>query len=230
MMRLVPLRAVQAAPMTFVFALVSLVAGPASAEPDAAWQLADRRGSGPRAVALFVESTPTPGRPTFRIETGFDVPPAVAHRILVEGMLDSRDAPSGQTRKVLERSGSGALVHTYIDLPMMLADREVALRVRHVHDEARDVHRVEWNEANDVLPAAADGVVRLEGATGYWEFRPDGRGGTQAVHLTRTEIGGSFPAALGDRLMRAQAVDAVDKLRARIERSAKRDVAAGPPE
>ena len=47
--------------------------------------------------------------------------------------------------------------------------------------------------------------------------------------MTQTEIGGSFPAALGDRLMRSQAVESVESLRARIARHAQSDVAAGPP-
>lgn len=193
------------------------------------WQLAQRSGKGSEAVALYAEKSPVPGRPSFLLETNLAVAPAVAHRLLVENMLDPTAAPSGQTRRVLERSESGAVVHTFIDLPVLLADREVALRVEHLHDAANDVHRVVWHEANEVLPPATDGVVRLKGAEGYWEFRPDGHGGTKAIHMTRTEIGGSFPAALGDRLMRAQAVETVEKFRARVGRQVERDVAAGPP-
>ena len=201
----------------------------ACAESEGTWELADRRGAGDDSIVLFVEEVPTPGRPTFRLETRLAVPPVEAHRVLVEGMLDPNEAPSGQQRKVLERSSDGAVVYTFIDLPLMLSDRELVLRVRHSHDASNDVHRVDWNEANELLPAAEKDVVRLEGAAGYWEFRPDGRGGTQAVHMTRTELGGSFPAALGDRLMKSQAVEAVEKLRARIDRAVAGDVAAGPP-
>lgn len=205
--------------------------GPASAraESEGTWEVADRRGSGDDSIVLFVEEKPTPGRPTFRLETRLAVAPAEAHRVLVEGMLDPNEAPSGQQRKVLEKTSDGAVVYTFIDLPMMLSDREVVLRVRHSHDAANDIHRVEWSEANELLPPAEEDVVRLEGAAGYWEFRPDGRGGTQAVHLTRTEIGGSFPAALGDRMMKSQAVEAVEKLRERVDRAVASDVAAGPP-
>lgn len=211
----------------------SAVAEPAPrAEPG--WQFASESGGADARVVLFVESAPVPGRPTFRLETRFPVPPAVVHRLLVEGMLDPKAAPRGQTRKVLARDANGALVHTFIELPLMMADREVALRVRHSHDAATGVHRVEWVEANDVLPPPKGEVVRLAGASGYWEFRPDGQGGTQAIHLTRAEIGGSFPVALGDRLMKGQAVEAVDTLRARVERhtasagATPSDVAAGP--
>ena len=211
--------------------IAGVIAGAGAGAEEAAegWQLADRRGAGDEALVLFVEATPTPGRPTFRLETSFDVSPTVAHRVLAESMLDPKASPKGQRREVLERTANGAVVYTFIDLPMMLSDREVALRIVESEDPATGIHRVEWSEANDRLPAASEDVVRLEGAAGYWEFRPDGRGGTQAIHMTRTELGGSFPEAIGDRLMRSQAIESVESLRARIERQAKSAVAAGPP-
>ncbi len=197
------------------------------AEPD--WELADRRGKGEEAVVLFIEASPTPGRPSFRLETRFDVPPTIAHQVLAASMLDPKDTPRGQRREVLERSAGEAVVYTFIDLPLMLSDRELALRIVESEDPATGVHRVEWSEANDRLPSAGADVVRLTGAAGYWEFRPDGRGGTQAIHMTRTELGGSIPEAIGDRLMRSQAIESVESLRERIHRSSKSAVAAGPP-
>lgn len=198
-------------------------------EPDPGWELADRRGKGNEALALFVETDPTPGRPTFRLETSFDVPPTVAHQILSESMLDPKETPSGQRREVLERSENGAVVYTFIDLPMMLSDRELALKIVESQDPATGVHRVEWTEANDRLPAADADVVRLTGAAGFWEFRPNGRGGTQAIHMTRTELGGSIPESIGDRLMRSQAIESVESLRKRIDRDRQSAVSAGPP-
>jgi hypothetical protein len=144
-------------------------------------------------------------------------------------MLDPSEAPEGQRREVLERTENGAVVYTFIDLPLMLSDRELALRVVESQDPATGVHRVEWAEANDRLPAVGDDVVRLTGAAGYWEFRPNGSGGTQAIHMTRTELGGSIPESIGDRLMRSQAIESVESLRARIDRHPKSAVAAGPP-
>ena len=198
-------------------------------EGEPGWELADRRGKGEEAVVLFVEASPTPGRPSFRLETRFDVPPPIAHQVLAASMLDPKDTPRGQRREVLERRAGEAVVYTFIDLPLMLSDRELALRIVESEDPATGVHRVEWSEANDRLPDAGAGVVRLTGAAGYWEFRPDGRGGTQAIHMTRTELGGSIPESIGDRLMRSQAIESVESLRARIDRSTKNAVAAGPP-
>jgi hypothetical protein len=47
--------------------------------------------------------------------------------------------------------------------------------------------------------------------------------------MTRTELGGSIPESIGDRLMRSQAIESVESLRARIDRHPKSAVAAGPP-
>jgi hypothetical protein len=215
--------------LSALLVLVGLASTATAAGKEPGWQLADRRGNGADAYALFVESTPTPGRPAFRVETHFTVAPSVVYAALLEGMLDPKEAPSGQTRKVLQRNADSTVVYTFIDLPLMLSDRELALRVVPTADPKTGIHRVVWSEANDVLPPANDDVVRLEGAQGFWEFRPDGAGGTQAIHMTQTELGGSFPAALGDRLMKGQAVEAVEKLRDRVAHRGASDVAAGPP-
>ena len=212
-----------------VYAGIATAPAAGAGEPDPRWQLADRRGEGDASLALFVEAEPTPGRPTFRVETSFEVPPSLAHQILAESMLDPNEAPRGQRRKLLERTENGAIVYTFIDLPMLLSDRELALRVVESSDAATGVHRVEWAEANDLLPTADSDVVRLTGAAGFWEFRPNGRGGTQAIHMTRTELGGSIPESIGDRLMKSQAIQSVESLRARIDRHPQSAVAAGPP-
>jgi len=115
---------------------------------------------------------------------------------------------------------------------MMLSDRELAIRVVESLDPATGIHRVEWSEANDLLPAADADVVRLTGPAGFWEFRPNGHGGTQAIHMTRTELGGSIPQSIGDPLMKSQAIDSVEALRERIAQHTHggvSDVAAGPP-
>jgi hypothetical protein len=212
-----------------VMALAAAASAARAGEVDRGWKLADRRGEGDESLALFVEAAPTPGRPSFRLETSFDVPPSLAHQILAEGMLNPKEAPRGQRREILERTENGTIVYTFIDLPMMLSDRELAIRVVESQDAATGIHRIEWNEANDLLPAAAADVVRLTGAAGFWEFRPNSRGGTEAIHMTRTELGGSIPQSIGDRLMKSQAIDSVEALRERIARHTASDVSAGPP-
>ena len=185
------------------------------------WQLAESRVDDGAPISVFVEAEKTPGRPAFKIETTFDVGPSIAAGTLMHDMLNESDLPDGLRRKVLEHSDREALVYTLIDLPFMLADRELAIRISHSDDPATGIHRIDWIEANDVLPAGDEEVVRLSGTNGYWEFRPDGATGTEATYLTQTEIGGSIPTAIGDRLLKGQAVDAVHRLRGHIEKRRK---------
>jgi hypothetical protein len=200
-----------------------------ASDPGAGWELSESRVVGDAPLDVFVEVQRTVGRPAFLIETAFEVTPFVASSVLMEGMVSPTDVPNDQHRRVIERTEHTAVVYTYIDLPFMLSDRELALRIVHSEDPETGIHRIEWAESNDVLPAVEGRVVRLEGAKGYWEFRPDGRGGTLATHMTQTEIGGSIPAAIGDRLMKAQAIDSVERLRDQIQRRQRTHVAGPPP-
>lgn len=192
------------------------------------WMLAESSGEGESGVTLFVETERTAGRPAFKIETTFDVSPFIAATTLMDGMVSESDAPKGQRRRVLEQSEHEAFVYTFIDLPFLLSDRELALRIVHSEDSEAGIHRIDWAEANEVLPAAQGGVVRLNGAQGYWEFRPDGQDGTLATHMTQTEIGGSIPNSIGDRLMKSQALESVERLRNEIRIRQQTHVAGAP--
>jgi hypothetical protein len=143
-------------------------------------------------------------------------------------MIGTNQMPKGQTRTVLERSDRDVVVQTLIELPLMFSDREVAVRIHHSNDQETGIHRVDFRDANEVLPPADEGVVRLDGTDGYWEFRPAGAGRTHATYVTRASVGGSIPAALGDRLLKAQAVGSVTDLRDRLVRRPTPNVAAPP--
>ena len=147
----------------------------------------------------------------------------------MEGMVSVEESKPGERRRLIERREREALVHTFIDLPFMFSDRELAVRIRH-HDEPQTgVHRVEWFDDNDALPPVGAGVLRLQ-TEGYWEFRPDGPLGSRATYLSRAEVGGSLPSAMSDRLMRARAIEAVVDLQTLIRHRATINVAAPPPE
>lgn len=195
------------------------------------WQrLADRRDDD-FTWTLFEEAEATPGRPAFRVEARLEVPPPVAAETLMDSLADQTPTTAGETRRLIERTDRTALVHTYIDLPFMFSDRELAIRIFHTREASTGVHRVDWVDANEVLPPPSDDVLRLATA-GFWEFHPGEAGGTRAIYVTRAEVGGSLPQSLGDRLMRRQAEDAVQRLRRLV--AARRDAsrlhvgAAGP--
>ena len=199
--------------------LALLIVAPAfSEELPGSWRLAENRIVAGIPLKVFVEAEKTPGRPAFKIETIFEARPSTAAVTLMHNMLADSDLPDGQRREVLESKGREALVYTFIDLPFLLADRELALRVVHSDDPVTGIHRIDWHEENAALPEGSEDVVRLSGARGYWEFRPEGDQRTHATYLTQTEIGGSIPKSIADRLLKGQAVEDVERLRGHIEK------------
>jgi hypothetical protein len=200
--------------------------------PGSGWRLASEREDDGFAWLLYEEEEATPGRPAFRVETDLDVAPAKAAAVLMDSLADETPTAMGEHRRLLERSAHAALVHTFIDLPFMFSDRELAIRIEHSLEPGTGVHSVRWRDANEVLPPPEDGVLRL-GSDGYWEFHPTASGGTHAIYVSRAEVGGSLPKAFGDRMMRGQAVDSVLRLHSLLARRSaggEVDVAASPPE
>jgi len=196
---------------------------------EASWEMAAVRNQDALAWSVYVERDPMPGRPAFRIETEFEVSPSVASETLMDSMAERDATATGERRRLLERTRDTALVHTYIDLPFMFSDRELAVLITASRDANTGVHRIDWVDANEHLPPPDDDVLRLH-TSGYWEFRPmPPLGRTQATYVTRAEVGGSLPAALRDRLMRRQAEDAVKRLGRLIDERRSAQVAAPPP-
>lgn len=200
----------------------------AASAREASWQLASHAARDGVEWTVYEETRKTPGRPAFRIETLLGVSPVVAAATVMDQMSEPDGVASGQTRRLLERREGEALVHTYIDLPFMFSDRELAVRIRHSEDRASGTHRIDWVDENDALPPAGKGVLRLA-TRGYWEFRPEGGSRTSATYVSRAEVGGSLPAALSDRLLQGQAVDAVRRLQSLLVEGPRVDVAAPPP-
>ncbi len=205
---------------------------PGSVSSEPVWERAAEHTDDGFTWTLFQEVDATPGSPTFRVEARLDVPPPVAAETLMDSLSDPTPTTSGERRRLMERTEASALVHTYIDLPFIFSDRELAIRIEHTRDAATGVHRVEWKDVNEVLPPPDDDVLRLA-SVGFWEFHPDADGGTQAIYVSRAEVGGSLPKSIGDRMMRGQAGDAVKRLRRLV--AMRRDVtgidvgASGPP-
>lgn len=206
---------------------VSVASEEAPGDAAAGWRQAAQR-DGELAWELYVETDPAPGVPAFRIETRFDVPPAIAARTLMATMAEGGATTRGERRVLLEHASQGALVHTFVDLPFMFSDRELVVRIVASHDTATGIHRVDWFDENEHLPPPGDGVVRLR-TRGYWEFRPRAPFGSFATYVSRAEVGGSLPVSLRDRLMRGQAEDAVERLAQRIGTRDPAPVASPPP-
>ena len=216
--------------LVWMLFFASMLCVPALAdEVPAKWRQAESRIDAGAPIAIFVEVEKTPGRPAFKIETVLEATPRAAAATLMREMLKETDLPDGYQRRVLERTDREALVYTYIDLPFMLADRELALRIKYSDDRATGIHRIDWREANDALPEAAGRAVRVSGTWGYWEFRPDGGKRTRATYVTQTELGGSIPLMIGERLMKAQVMESVSRLRGHLENLQRTPVAAGLP-
>jgi hypothetical protein len=198
-----------------------------AAPPDASWEMASTHTRDGTETSLYVEAEKRPGRPAFRVETSLSVSPYVAATTLMGEMSNPGGESTGQTRQLIERSEREALVHTYVDLPFMFSDREIAIRIRHTEDSVTGIHRIAWTDENEVLPPVEDGVLRLA-SEGYWEFRPAGPSRTSATYVSRAEVGGSLPSSLSNRLMKKQTLDSVKRLHRVLAERARTHVASPP--
>jgi len=196
--------------------------------PDASWRMASKRDRDGMEWVMYVEAEKSPGSPAYRVETSLDATPRVAALTLMEEMSQPGGASTGQTRHLLERTDREALVHTYIDLPFMFSDRELAIRIRHTDDPATGIHRIDWIDENGALPPVDSGVLRLS-TEGYWEFRPNGANRTNATYVSRAEVGGSLPSVLSNRLMKGQTVESVERIQRLLSERRRTHVAAPPP-
>jgi len=208
-------------------ALAALLLGSA-ARANPGWREM-KRSEDPRSGFVLYESRSEQARyQSYRVETRFDVGPEQAAEALVQVMTSDHHVPDGQRRRVLSHSADEILIYTFIDMPMVMSDRDIALRLKLHRDDSTGVRRIDWADANDAAPTAPSEVVRMPAVSGYWEFVPDGPGRCLATYVTHADLGGSVPAWLVSPMMRRQVGGDVDRLRRFIaDRSTA--VAAPPP-
>jgi len=211
--------------LSFALAAALLAQG---ASASTRWHEAGRSDDPRNRYVLYQSDSSEDRYQSYKVETHFDAAPARAADALFESMTSSRSVPDGQRREVLSSGPDEVLVYTYIDLPMIMSDRDVAFRITRESDDASGVHRVSWEQANDAAPAPATRVVRMPEVSGYWEFRPTGAQRCSATYVTHADMGGAVPPWLIGPMMRGQVEGDVGRLRGLL-REAASAVAAPPP-
>jgi hypothetical protein len=198
-----------------VCAALVLCAAPAVA--DERWRALEAGDGEAEGYALYVEETDA-AYPGYKAECQLDVDPeeaAVSTMVLMTG----RDfVPDGQTRRILRRGEDELVLHTYIDMPVMVTDRELTIRLTHSSDPETGIHRIDWVNADEERPASNGRVVQISDARGFWEFVPDGSGRTRATYVTHADLGGWLPASLISPLMRGQVAGDVTRLQQAVRR------------
>ncbi|MDJ0848291.1 MAG: START domain-containing protein [Myxococcota bacterium] len=207
--------------------VLALVLAAGSVAASEIWEVKERDDDPEDGYVLYVNEGDA-DYPTYKLETQLPVPPDEALASLLVLLTSEDRVPAGQVRRVVRQSEEEVVVHTTIDMPAMVADRDVALRltVSPATDDGR--RRLTWRTTDEVPPPEED-VVRIPESTGFWEFSVDGPARSRAVYVTRSDLGGSIPAWVVNPMMRDQVAGDMQRLRQVIEERMK-SVSAAPPE
>jgi hypothetical protein len=190
-----------------------------------AWRTVEPRDGDPEGYTFFVEETGD-AYPGYKAEGWLEADPEEAALSAMVLMTGEEFVPRGQTRRILRRSDDELVLHTYIDMPVMVTDRELTIRITHTSDPATGVHRIEWASADDEAPPSNGDVVRISDARGFWEFLPEAPGRSRATYLTHADLGGWLPARMVSPLMRGQVAGDV----ARLQRALRKFAISAAPE
>lgn len=196
---------------------VTLVLCAAPAAADERWRSLDAGGGDAEGYALYVEDTDE-AYPGYMAECRLEVDPEEAAVSTMVLMTGQDFVPDGQTRRILRRGEDELILHTHIDMPVMVTDRELTIRLTHTSDPETGIHRINWVNADDEAPASRGKVVQISDARGFWEFVPDGPGRTRATYVTHANLGGWLPAGLISPLMRGQVAGDVMRLQKAVRK------------
>jgi len=211
-------------------AAITSLAAPAAAElPEVSahgpWVLTGERDAPGAGYRMYEREVPGSDFAAYRLEATIDAPPRAVAAAAQRNLSDPDVAQKYTTKTVLRDDPDATVVYSYIDIPIV-SDRDVVTHTVRSFDPDTGSHRLEWR-ASEEGPAPRPGVVRLRESRGSWEFAPLPDGRTRAVYESHTDIGGSIPAWLLERLMSDTVVDGYESLRVRVERD-RRAVSAFP--
>ena len=109
--------------------------------------------------------------------------------------------PYTREARVLSRSADGFVNYVVTD-PPVISRRDIASRHTLVEDRGVGHFRRFFEEANDLAPPLADGVVRMQRMRGYWSVEAIDATHSRVEYVVHTEPGGMVNV---DRKMRAKA-------------------------
>ncbi len=211
-------------------AALMLIGFAVCASADESWQVASRDDDPDTGFVLYSLEDSDASSMRYRLETSFETDPQEAADIIVRVMTSPRFIPDDQRRKVLEQNENSTLLYTQIDLPLMVSDRDLVLRVTRSGDDATGVRRVMWHSVRNhpTAPEPAGGTVRMKHAEGSWVLAPDGAHRCRATYTNFTDVGGSLPSWLIEPMMRNQMTGDVQRIRDLLAES-ETSVSAPPP-
>lgn len=180
------------------------------------WEVA-LTGEGPEGGYVVYKRVPPGTRyATFRLEAELPAPPEQVARAARENLLDLDEGAENMRKTIVRDDGDVVIVHSYIDMPLFITDRDVVTRAVREHDAARGVWSLSWSAAPDAAPAPEDGVIRVQRSDGAWLFEPLEGGRTRVSYESHVEIAGALPAWLVNSMMGETVVSGFEGLCARL--------------
>ena len=192
---------------------------------------AREQGHGRATRGMKISEIPVEGSSygAYQIETILNVDVETAVHAAMQVLITPSRAPENQVRRMVRSGGGVFIVYTMIDVPFA-ADRDVLVRVEKTREEESGSRGFVWRatQSDDVPPVA--GIVRITRSEGFWRFTPLSSGATRAVYQNHTEVGGSIPGWLVHSMLRDEAKDQIEVLRASLQElvGTSRDVAGAP--
>ena len=190
------------------------------------------RDSQKNEVAIYETAVEGSSYRAYRIETTMDVDVKTAADAAMQILITPSLAPENQARELVRSDEDGYVVYTVIEVPFV-ANRDVTVRVTQTRDEGSGAWGLNWRAIPTAGPPPVPGVVRITKSEGYWRFTPLASGTIRVVYQNHTDVGGSIPGWLVRSMLRDEAVDQVETLRASVREllGASQDVAgAAQPE
>jgi len=135
----------------------------------------------------------------FRGAGVIDAPPAMVFAVLDDAESFASFMPYTAESRVLKRDKNSVLGYQRLDLPLV-SDRDYTLRSERVKWLGPEgmIYRIHWTPANDLGPAPAPGVLRVNVCEGGWLLEPQGSGATRATYTIYTDSGGAIPPIIAN--------------------------------
>jgi hypothetical protein len=179
------------------------------------WEVAERRDDSHGGYVIYKRRQAS-GFDAYRLEAEIAAPPSVVAEAARRNIVDPNLVHDKMQKNVLRTEGNVAWVYSYIDLPMMVSDRDVITRSERSYDEKSGIYRLDWSTSTEG-PAPKRGVVRLQHSSGSWVFSPLGNGRTRAVYENFTDIGGRIPAWVVNPMMNSTVTQSIVDLRQTVD-------------
>lgn len=133
-------------------------------------------------------------------------------------IFEDENLPKEMKQSIIEKTENEIITYYQIKMPFFIMDRDLVVKYVLQSNSENTSYGIIWKETPQLGPPPPKRVIRMPSVRGKWTFTPLNEFSISATFIQFSDIGGSMPAWLVNKMSGASLVEDLEKLRVLVSK------------